>query len=68
MAKNKLIFQAFMILGFVLFLFGTVMLLLGAMRNNEKVLLMAFIPLGLGLLDYIVLIIIILIKIRTKKD
>jgi len=66
--KNKLIFQIFMILGFVLFSLGTIMLLLGAIRNNENVLLIAFIPLGLGLLDYIVLIIIILIKLKTKKD
>ncbi len=43
------------------------MLLIGAFRNNDTVLLISFIPLGLGILDYLTLIIIVLIKIKKRN-
>ena len=46
---------------------GTLMLLIGAFRNNDTLLLISFIPLGIGILDYATLIIIVLIKIK-KRD
>lgn len=68
MAKIKLAIQILMILGFALILLGTLLLLLGAIKNNDNILLIAFIPLGLGIFDYIVLIIFILIRLKKKKD
>ena len=68
MAKMKLAIEITMILGFALILFGTLLLLVGAMRNNDNIILIGFIPLGLGILDYIVLITIIIIRLNKKKD
>lgn len=67
MAKFKLILTITMILGFMLILVGSVLLLIGAFKNNNDILLIAFIPLGLGILNYIILIILVIIRIK-KKD
>ena len=67
MVKFKLILTLTMILGFILILVGSILLLVGAFKNSNDILLIAFIPLGLGILDYITLIILIIIKIK-KKD
>ncbi len=67
MAKAKLILEVCIIFGFLLIMVGTLMLLIGAFRNNDTVLLISFIPLGLGILDYLTLIIIVLIKIKKRN-
>ena len=67
MAKAKIIIETIIILGFMLILFGTLVLILGAFKNNNTLLLVAFIPLGLGILVYMSLIILVLIKMKRKK-
>ncbi len=67
MAKAKFILEAAMIIGFMLILTGTMLLLMGSFKNNNTVLLIAFIPLGLGILDYIVMIVFILVKLKKKN-
>ena len=67
MAKAKLILEVCIIFGFLLIMIGTLMLLIGAFRNNDTILLVSFIPLGLGILDYLTLIIIVLIKIKKRN-
>ncbi|MBQ7642171.1 MAG: hypothetical protein IJS83_06845 [Acholeplasmatales bacterium] len=67
MAKAKLYLEIALIFGFMLILLGTLFLLIGAFKNNNTLLLIAFIPLGLGIIDYIVLIIIFLIKIKKNR-
>ena len=67
MARAKLVVELCIILGFLLIMTGTLMLLIGAFRNNDTVLLFSFIPLGVGILDYAILIILVLIKIK-KRD
>ena len=67
MAKAKLYLEIALIVGFMLILLGTLFLLIGAFKNNNTLLLIAFIPLGLGIIDYIVLIIIFLIKIKKNR-
>ena len=67
MAKAKFILEVCIIFGFLLIMIGTLMLLIGAFRNNDTILLVSFIPLGLGILDYLTLIIIVLIKIKKRN-
>ena len=67
MAKAKLILETLIIFGFLLIVSGTLMLLIGAFRNNDTLLLIAFIPLGIGILIYAVLIILVLIKIKKRN-
>lgn len=67
MAKAKLILEVCIIFGFLLIMIGTLMLLIGAFKNNDTILLVSFIPLGLGILDYLTLIIIVLIKIKKRN-
>ena len=67
MARAKLIVELCIIFGFLLIMTGTLMLLIGAFRNNDQLLLFSFIPLGIGILDYAILITIVLIKIKTRN-
>ena len=67
MAKAKLYLEIALIFGFMLILLGTLFLLIGAFKNNNTLLLVAFIPLGLGILVYMSLIILVLIKMKRKK-
>lgn len=67
MARAKLILEICIIFGFILIMVGSLLLLFGAFRNNDTVLLISFIPLGLGILDYLVLIILVLIKIKKRN-
>ena len=67
MAKAKLFVELFLIFGFVLIITGTGLLIIGSMKNNNNLLLIAFIPLGLGILMYISLIIVVLIALKRNK-
>lgn len=67
MAKAKLFVELFLIFGFVLIITGTGLLIIGSMKNNNNLLLIAFIPLGLGILMYISLIIVFLIALKRNK-
>ena len=67
MAKAKLFVELFLIFGFVLIITGTGLLIIGLIKNNNNLLLIAFIPLGLGILMYISLIIVVLIALKRNK-
>lgn len=67
MAKAKLIIELCIIFGFIFILTGTMMLLVGAMRENNNIILFGFIPLGLGLLTYFVIFILVLINLKKKN-
>ena len=67
MAKAKLFVELFLIFGFVLIITGTGLLIIGSMKNINNLLLIAFIPLGLGILMYISLIIVVLIALKRNK-
>ena len=67
MAKAKLLLELFLIFGFMFIIAGTGLLVIGSMKNNNTILLISFIPLGVGILMYITLIIVVLDFVKRNK-
>lgn len=68
--KNKIFIYVSMTLGFFLSLIGTILLLYGALKDNNNLVMIALIIYGVAIVIFAVLIIICLIKFRkgTKKN
>lgn len=68
--KNKIFIYVSMTLGFFLSLIGTILLLYGALKDNNNLVMIALIIYGVAIVIFAVLIIICLIKFRKgmKKN
>ncbi len=65
--KGKLIIELLVILGFILFTFGSILLIISSVRYNELLLIIALILVITSIILYVTLGIIIFVGLRKMK-
>ena len=65
--KGKLIIELLVILGFILFTFGSILLIISSVRYNELLLIIALILVLTSIILYVTLGIIIFVGLRKMK-